>query len=115
MFYMASDGQRRPRLDRNQKLILGSIGFIEIVRVFVIFLVLPVFSLYGKEFTNSSLLSWSCFGSYGLTMVIFQSPIGIMADKFGKNEVIILGMIPFIIGSFISWHPGSIVGLILER
>ncbi len=112
---MASKGHSRFGFDRNQKLMLGSVGFIEIVRAFGIFLVLPVFTLYGKEFTNSPLLVGLALGSYGLTMAIFQAPMGILADKFGKKRVIILGMIPFIIGSFISWHPGSIAGLILGR
>ena len=112
---MASKEHRGLGFDRNQKLMLVSVGFIEIVRAFGIFLILPVFTLYGKEFTNSPLLVGLALGSYGLTMAIFQAPIGILADKFGKKRVIILGMVPFIVGSFISWHPGSIAGLILGR
>ncbi len=112
---MASKGHRSLGFDRNQKLMLGTVGFIEIVRAFGIFLVLPVFTLYGKEFTNSPLLIGIALGGYGLTMAIFQAPMGILADRFGKKKVIILGMVPFIIGSFISWHPGSIAGLIVGR
>ena len=112
---MAAKMHGRLGFDRNQKLMLGSVGFIEIVRAFGIFLVLPVFTLYGKEFTNSPILIGIALGSYGLTMAIFQAPMGILADRFGKKRVIILGMAPFIIGSFISWHPGSIEVLILGR
>lgn len=101
--------------DRNQRQMIGAVAVIEVLRMFGIFLVLPVFNLYGQEFTSSGLLIGIALGAYGLTMAIFQAPFGIISDRFGRKNVIILGMIPYIIGNFIAWHPFSIYGLIVGR
>ena len=72
------------------------------MRMFGIFLVIPVFTLYGNEFTSSSLLIGIALGAYGLTMALFQAPFGIISDRFGRKNVIMLGMIPYIVGNLIA-------------
>ncbi len=104
-----------PGFDSNQKHMIGSVAVIEVMRMFGIFLVVPVFTLYGKEFTSSSLLIGIALGAYGLTMALFQAPFGILSDRFGRKNVILLGMIPYIIGNLIAWHPFNIYGLIIGR
>lgn len=101
--------------DSNQKNMIGAVAVIEVMRMFGIFLVIPVFTLYGKEFTSSSLLIGIALGAYGLTMALFQAPFGIISDRFGRKNVIMLGMIPYIVGNLIAWHPFSIYGLIIGR
>lgn len=101
--------------DRNQKRMIGAVAVIEVLRMFGIFLVVPVFTLYGKSFSTSALLIGIAFGSYGLTMALFQAPFGILSDRFGRRNVIILGMIPYIVGNLIAWHPVNIFGLIIGR
>lgn len=101
--------------DRNQKKMIGAVAVIEVLRMFGIFLVIPVFTLYGKTFTNSSLLIGIALGAYGLTMALFQAPFGILSDRFGRKNVILLGMIPYIVGNIIAWHPLNIYGLIIGR
>ncbi len=74
-----------------------------------LFLVLPVFTLYGLQFTNSHFLVGFAFGSYGLTMAILQIPLGRLSDRIGRRKVLILGMTLFSMGSFICavphWFP----------
>ncbi len=101
--------------DSNQKNMIGAVAVIEVMRMFGIFLVIPVFTLYGREFTSSSLLIGIALGAYGLTMALFQAPFGIISDRFGRKNVIMLGMIPYIIGNLIAWHPFNIYGLIIGR
>lgn len=94
---------------------IGAVAVIEVLRMFGIFLVLPVFTHYGQTFSSSALLIGIALGSYGLTMAIFQAPFGILSDRFGRKNVILLGMIPYIIGNLIAWHPVTIYGLIAGR
>lgn len=101
--------------DQNQKRMIGAVAVIEVLRMFGIFLVIPVFTLYGKTFTDSSILIGIALGAYGLTMAVFQAPFGILSDRFGRKNIIMLGMIPYIIGNLIAWHPFNIYGLIIGR
>ncbi len=76
-----------------------------------IFLVLPVFTLYGLQFTPSLVLVGFAFGAYPLTMAIFQVPLGRLSDRIGRRKVLMLGMTVFSAGSFLcampSWFPHS--------
>jgi len=86
-----------------------------------LFLVLPVFTLYGLQFTSSRFLVGFAFGSYGLTMAILQIPFGRLSDRIGRRKVLMLGMTLFSLGSFLCavphWFPApfSIVALIVGR
>ena len=92
-----------------------TVAFIESLRLMGIFLILPVFTLYGEEFTNSGLLIGLAFGSYALTMAIFQIPFGILADRIGRKKTIVIGLIFFVIGNLICVHPVNIYILIFGR
>ncbi len=70
-----------------------------------LFLVLPVFTLYGLKFTHSRFLVGFAFGCYGLTMAILQIPLGRLSDRIGRRKVLILGMALFSLGSFICAVP----------
>ncbi len=76
-----------------------------------LFLVLPVFTLYGLQFTSSHFLVGFAFGSYGLTMAILQIPLGRLSDRIGRRKVLMLGMTLFSLGSFICaaphWFPAA--------
>ncbi len=86
-----------------------------------LFLVLPVFTLYGLQFTKSRFLVGFAFGAYGLTMAILQIPFGRLSDRIGRRKVLILGMGLFSAGSFLCaiphWFepPVGIAILILGR
>jgi len=104
-----------------QKKILLALASTVGLRMLGLFLVLPVFTLYGLQFTSSRFLVGFAFGSYGLTMAILQIPFGRLSDRIGRRKVLILGMALFSAGSFLCaiphWFPppAPIVVLIVGR
>jgi len=103
-----------PRLPftQNQRHILLALGSVVGLRMLGLFLVMPVFTLYGLQFTSSRVLAGLAFGSYGITMAIFQIPMGRWSDRVGRRKVLIFGMTVFSLGSFLcatpSWFPQSL-------
>lgn len=92
-----------------------TVAFIESLRLMGMFMILPVFTIYGEKFTSSGLLIGLSFGAYALTMAIFQIPFGILADRVGRKKTIIIGLTFFVIGNLICVHPVNIDILILGR
>ena len=82
------------------------------LRMLGLFLVLPVFTLYGLQFTSSKFLVGLAFGCYGLTMAVLQIPLGRLSDRIGRRKVLILGMALFSVGSFLCavphWFPAPL-------
>jgi MFS family permease len=100
-----------PRLPftKNQRRILLALGSVVGLRMLGLFLVMPVFTLYGLQFTSSRVLAGLAFGSYGITMAIFQIPMGRWSDRVGRRKALIFGMTVFSLGSFLcatpAWFP----------
>lgn len=91
------------------------------LRMLGLFLILPIFTLYGLQFTESRFLVGLSFGAYGLSMACLQIPLGRLSDRIGRKKVLLLGMSIFSLGSFLcaipGWLPPSwqIFELILAR
>jgi MFS family permease len=104
-----------------QRKVLFALASVVGLRMLGLFLVLPVFTLYGLQFTSSRFLVGFAFGSYGLTMAILQVPFGRLSDRIGRRKVLMLGMTLFSLGSFVCavphWFPPplSITALIVGR
>jgi MFS family permease len=104
-----------------QRKILVALASTVGLRMLGLFLVLPVFTLYGLQFTSSRFLVGFAFGCYGLTMALLQIPFGRLSDRIGRRKVLILGMALFSAGSFLCaiphWFPppAPIVVLIVGR
>jgi len=81
------------------------------LRMLGLFLVLPVFTLYGLQFTKSRFLVGFAFGCYGLAMAMTEFPLGRLSDRIGRRKVLLLGMAVFSLGSFLcaipAWLPAS--------
>ncbi|QCI24655.1 MFS transporter [Buchnera aphidicola (Muscaphis stroyani)] len=93
-----------------------SLFVVFLFRMLGMFMVLPVLSEYGMSFKDGShFLVGLSIGIYGITQVIFQVPYGILSDKFGRKRLIILGLLMFLIGSFIAADTDSIWGIIVGR
>ncbi|MBI3015109.1 MAG: MFS transporter [Candidatus Tectomicrobia bacterium] len=85
------------------------------LRMLGLFLVLPVFTLYGQQFTDSNFLIGLAFGGYGLTMAIVQYPFGRLSDRYGRKRILIIGMLLFSAGAILAAMPPSIEWLIAAR
>jgi MFS family permease len=113
--------RRRLAFTSTQKKVLLALASVVGLRMLGLFLVLPVFTLYGLQFTSSRFLVGFAFGAYGLTMAILQIPLGRLSDRMGRRKVLVLGMTLFALGSFLCALPhvfpysGQIWVLILGR
>ena len=93
-----------------------SLSSIYALRMFGLFLILPVFALHSYEFkfATSSLVGIA-LGIYGLTQACLQIPMGLLSDRVGRKMVIIAGFLLFCIGSLIAASAETIYGVILGR
>ncbi len=86
------------------------------LRMFGLFLVLPVLATYAEDYPGYSLAAVGlAIGIYGLTQAIFQIPLGLLSDRIGRKPVIIGGLIIFALGSWIASAATTMQGLIIGR
>ncbi|CAM3696307.1 MFS transporter [Rheinheimera salexigens] len=72
-------------------------------RMLGLFMLLPVFALYGSELAGFSPL-WIglAIGAYGLTQAILQIPLGWLSDRIGRHKVMLGGLMLFAAGSVVA-------------
>lgn len=97
--------RQRLSFTSTQKKVLFTLASMVGLRMLGLFLVLPVFTLYGLQFTKSKFLVGFAFGAYALVMAILQIPLGRLSDRIGRRKVLILGMTFFSVGSFLCALP----------
>lgn len=88
------------------------------LRMLGMFLVLPVLALYAATLPGASdNKAWvgMAMGIYGLTQAVFQLPLGMASDKFGRKKVIYWGLIVFAAGSFLAAAADSLPMLVAGR
>ncbi len=86
------------------------------LRMFGLFLVLPVLATYAKGYTDYSLAAVGlAIGIYGLTQSLFQIPLGLLSDRVGRKPVIVGGLLVFAFGSWMAAMATSMQGLIIGR
>jgi len=92
------------------------LNLILFLRFLGLFLVLPLIAIYANELEGSTpLLVGIVIGGYALTQAIFQIPFGILSDKFGRKNLIIIGLLLFLMGSVVSYIASDIYTLIIGR
>ncbi len=96
---------RVPFTSAQKKILLALAGAVGL-RMLGLFLVLPVFTLYGLQFTASRFLVGFAFGCYGLAMACTEMPLGRLSDRIGRRKVLLIGMSIFSLGSFLCAVPG---------
>ena len=86
------------RSERSATLVLGALFAL---RMFGMFVVLPVFALYASALPGGDdrVLVGVALGAYGLTQALLQIPFGYASDRFGRKPAIIVGLVVFAIGS----------------
>lgn len=92
------------------------VALIAVIRMFGLFALLPVLSLYAAELRHATpLLIGLAVGGYGLTQAGFQIPLGALSDRIGRIPVILLGLAIFAAGSVLAAMSESIYGVIAGR
>jgi MFS family permease len=86
------------------------------LRMLGLFLVLPVFALYGDSLHGATpMLIGLAIGAYGLSQALLQIPLGIASDRWGRRPIIVAGLLLFAFGSVVAATSESIYGVILGR
>jgi MFS family permease len=103
-------------LNRIEKKAAFSLASVFGVRMLGLFMILPVFAIYGEQLAGYSPL-WLglAIGAYGLTQALLQIPMGILSDKYGRKPVILAGLVVFLIGSIVAAMSTTIYGVVLGR
>jgi dipeptide/tripeptide permease len=93
-----------------------SLSLIYMVRMLGLFIILPVFSLFGDHYTSSTpFLIGFAIGVYGLLQASLQVPFGMLGDRIGRKRVITIGLTLMAIGSVVAALSDSVYGVILGR
>ena len=95
----------------------GALALIFALRMLGLFLVLPVFMLEARKYPGGDdpAMIGLAMGLYGLTQALFQLPIGLASDRFGRKRVIVAGLLVFAAGSLMAATADSLTGLMVGR
>jgi len=86
------------------------------LRMFGLFIVLPVLSIYALNMPNSNhTMVGIIIGGYAITQMIFQVPFGSISDKIGRKKTIIIGLVIFALGSLIAGLADNVYLLLVGR
>ncbi|QBF82752.1 MFS transporter [Shewanella maritima] len=99
-----------------EKKVAFSLASVFGLRMMGLFMIMPVFALYGQHLEGFSPL-WVgiAIGAYGLTQALLQIPMGMLSDKYGRKPIILIGLVLFAIGSVIAAMSDHIYGVVLGR
>ncbi|WP_201315596.1 MFS transporter [Dyella sp. EPa41] len=86
------------------------------LRLFGLFLIMPVFSLYAQKMPDATpLLIGLALGVYGLGQVLLQIPLGLLSDRIGRKPAITLGLLVFAAGGWVAALSHSLLGIVIGR
>lgn len=86
------------------------------LRLFGMFIILPVFALWAAELPGWD-KAWVglALGVYGFTQALLQIPFGWLSDRFGRKPVLYVGLTIMAAGSFLCAVSTSVVGVVAGR
>jgi len=109
-------GSAETALLPKEKRAAWSLSLIYIVRMLGLFIILPVFTLFGDHYQHSTpFLIGLAIGIYGLLQSAFQIPFGMLSDRLGRKKIITIGLILLVLGSVLAAMSDSIYGVIIGR
>jgi MFS family permease len=86
------------------------------LRMFGLFIVLPVLSIYALDMPHSNhTMVGIIIGGYAITQMLFQVPFGTLSDKIGRKKTIIIGLFIFALGSLVAGFATDIYTLLAGR
>lgn len=101
---------------QQEKRAVSTLASLYTLRMLGLFLVLPILSLYGANYTASTpVLIGIAMGMYGATQAVLQIPLSVLSDRVGRRGIIIAGLALFVIGSVVAALSSSIYGLIIGQ
>lgn len=99
-----------------EKRSISGLSLIFALRMLGLFMILPVFSISAQQYSGSTpMLIGLAIGAYGLTQAVLQIPFGMLSDRFGRKQIITLGLLLFAAGSVVAALADSIQMVILGR
>jgi MFS family permease len=86
------------------------------LRLFGLFLIMPVFSLYAKGMPGATpFMIGFALGVYGLGQIVLQIPLGLLSDHIGRKPAITIGLVLFAIGGLIAALSHTLTGIAIGR
>lgn len=86
------------------------------LRMFGLFLLLPVLAIYAGGLPGSTpLLVGITMGAYGLSQAVLQIPFGWWSDRLGRKRVITAGLLIFALGSVLAALGDHVITVMLGR
>jgi predicted MFS family arabinose efflux permease len=99
-----------------EKRSISGLSLIFALRMLGLFMILPVFSISAHQYSGSTpMLIGLAIGAYGLTQALLQIPFGMLSDRFGRKQIITLGLLLFAAGSVVAALAESIEMVIIGR
>jgi predicted MFS family arabinose efflux permease len=100
-------------LERRSTFALSSIFAL---RMLGLFMIIPVFSVAGQQYAHATpMLIGLAVGVYGLTQAILQIPFSLIADRYSRKPLIVIGLLMFALGGAVAAMSESIYGVIIGR
>jgi len=103
-------------MNRSERRSVGALAGVFSLRMFGLFLVLPVMALYAAQMEGATpFMIGLAVGIYGLTQALFQIAFGTLSDRFGRKPLIVFGLLVFAAGSVVAAMADTLVGVIIGR
>jgi MFS family permease len=94
-----------------------SLASIFALRMFGLFLILPIFAIHAKTLPDGGNLTLVglAMGMYGLSQAVMQIPFGIASDHYGRKRIIVIGLVLFTVGALIAAMSTTVMGILIGR